>query len=73
LPVRASSPVLIASEPLAKYFTDFSDAEKTRLKDEIPLGRFGDPREVADAAVFLAQNEYANNCILNLDGGLSAI
>jgi len=58
---------------LAKYFTDFSDAQKTSLKDEIPLGRFGDPQEVADAAVFLAQNEYANNCILNLDGGLSAI
>jgi len=28
--------------------------------------------EVADAAVFLAANSYANNCILNLDGGLSA-
>ncbi|KAG6305151.1 hypothetical protein E4U45_000644 [Claviceps purpurea] len=28
--------------------------------------------EVADAAVFLATNEYANNCVLNLDGGLSA-
>ncbi|BCR90311.1 SDR family NAD(P)-dependent oxidoreductase [Aspergillus chevalieri] len=52
---------------------NFSDAQKTSLKDEIPLGRFGDPQEVADAAVFLAQNEYANNCILNLDGGLSAI
>jgi hypothetical protein len=27
---------------------------------------------VADAAVFLATNNYANNCVLNLDGGLSA-
>ena len=39
----------------------------------IPLRRFGDPREVADAAAFLAHNQYANNCILNLDGGLGAI
>ncbi|KAJ5756708.1 hypothetical protein N7533_006251 [Penicillium manginii] len=52
---------------------DFTPGEITRLKDTIPLHRFGDPREVADAAVFLAQNEYANNCVLNIDGGLSAV
>ncbi|KAJ5097976.1 hypothetical protein N7532_004977 [Penicillium argentinense] len=53
--------------------TDFTPREMNRLKDMIPLHRFGDPREVADAAVFLAQNEYANNCVLNIDGGLSAV
>ncbi|TDZ67314.1 3-oxoacyl-[acyl-carrier-protein] reductase FabG [Colletotrichum trifolii] len=42
------------------------------LEKRIPLGRLGRPEEVADAAVFLAQNTYANNCVLNLDGGLSA-
>ncbi|RAL01284.1 SDR family NAD(P)-dependent oxidoreductase [Aspergillus ibericus CBS 121593] len=52
---------------------DFSEGETARLKDLIPLRRFGRPDEVADAAVFLAQNEYANNCVLNLDGGLSAV
>ncbi|CAP96919.1 hypothetical protein E8E15_004460 [Penicillium rubens] len=52
---------------------DFTPGETSRLKDLIPLHRFGDPREIADAAVFLAQNEYANNCVLNLDGGLSAV
>lgn len=52
---------------------DFSPGEVERLKAMIPLHRFGDPREIADAAVFLAQNEYANNCVLNLDGGLSAV
>jgi len=44
-----------------------SDALKS-----IPLGRFGDASEIADAALFLATNNYANNCVLNLDGGLSA-
>lgn len=39
----------------------------------IPLSRFGDADEIADAAVFLAANRYANNCVLNLDGGLSAV
>ncbi|KAL5364913.1 hypothetical protein BJX96DRAFT_140151 [Aspergillus floccosus] len=52
---------------------DFSEGENARLKSSIPLGRFGRPSEVADAAVFLAENEYANNCVLNLDGGLSAV
>jgi NAD(P)-dependent dehydrogenase (short-subunit alcohol dehydrogenase family) len=32
----------------------------------------GEPDEVADAALFLALNKYANNCALTLDGGLSA-
>ncbi|KAK4150299.1 hypothetical protein C8A00DRAFT_46276 [Chaetomidium leptoderma] len=48
-------------------------ANKDQLLKRIPLGRFGTPIEVADAAAFLAKNEYANNCILNLDGGLSAV
>ncbi|GIK05658.1 hypothetical protein Aspvir_009771 [Aspergillus viridinutans] len=52
---------------------DFSEGETSRLKDSVPLRRFGTPQEIADAAVFLAQNEYANNCVLNLDGGLSAV
>ena len=38
----------------------------------IPQQRFGTPEEIADAALFLATNAYANNCVLNLDGGLSA-
>ncbi|KAL4923913.1 SDR family NAD(P)-dependent oxidoreductase [Aspergillus undulatus] len=52
---------------------DFTNNENARLKEDIPLRRFGQPHEVADAAVFLAQNEYANNCVINLDGGLSAL
>ncbi|KAM5454024.1 hypothetical protein McanMca71_000403 [Microsporum canis] len=39
----------------------------------IPLRRFGTIEEVADAAVFVVTNQYANNCVLNLDGGLSAV
>ncbi|KAF2120757.1 hypothetical protein BDV96DRAFT_485120 [Lophiotrema nucula] len=43
------------------------------LISQIPLKRFGTPEEVADAAWFLINNQYANNCVLNLDGGLSAV
>ncbi|KAI0203150.1 NAD(P)-binding protein [Astrocystis sublimbata] len=42
------------------------------LSGRIPLGRQGLPEEVADAALFLATNTYAHNCVLNIDGGLSA-
>lgn len=38
----------------------------------VPMGRLGLVEEVADAALFLASNTYAHNCVLNIDGGLSA-
>lgn len=45
---------------------------RSNALDAIPLKRFGAAEEIAEAAVFLANNEYANNCVINLDGGLSA-
>jgi len=42
-----------------------------RLKAGIPLGRFGDPKEVAQLAVFLASDEasYITGQTINCDGG----
>ncbi|PYH42328.1 SDR family NAD(P)-dependent oxidoreductase [Aspergillus saccharolyticus JOP 1030-1] len=71
VPVRAN--VIVPGYVETPMISDFTEGETTRLKQSIPLGRFGLPQEVADAAVFLAENEYANNCVLNLDGGLSAV
>jgi 3-oxoacyl-[acyl-carrier protein] reductase len=52
------------------------DTLKPKLKEaylqDTPLHRVAHPDEVADAAMFLAANQFANNCVLNLDGGLSA-
>ncbi|KAH7320103.1 3-ketoacyl-reductase [Stachybotrys elegans] len=49
---------------------------KPELKEaylrDTPLHRVAHPAEIADAAVFLAANSFANNCVLNIDGGLSA-
>ena len=45
---------------------------RSEALNSIPLKRFGQASEIADTAVFLATNQYANNCVLNLDGGLSA-
>ena len=49
------------------------ELDEEQLRQRIPLGRFGTPDEVAQAALFLAQNQYAHNCVVNLDGGLSAV
>lgn len=46
-----------------------SDEEKVALTEEIPLGRFGTPEEVASAVLFLAENEYCNGTILSINGG----
>ncbi|KAL7927819.1 3-ketoacyl-reductase [Trichoderma austrokoningii] len=56
----------------SSMWTDLKpELQQAYLKDT-PLNRVADPAEVADAALFLASNGFANNCILNLDGGLSA-
>jgi NAD(P)-dependent dehydrogenase (short-subunit alcohol dehydrogenase family) len=49
------------------------DLDAEQLRRQIPLGRFGTAEEVAHAALFLADSEYAHNCVLSLDGGLSAV
>lgn len=46
---------------------------REKALERIPLKRFGTVEEIADAAVFLATNQYANNCVINLDGGMSAV
>ncbi|KAF2869597.1 hypothetical protein BDV95DRAFT_608441 [Massariosphaeria phaeospora] len=47
--------------------------DRKSLLQKIPLQRFGNPEEIASAALFLTQNQYAHNCVINLDGGLSAV
>ena len=46
-----------------------------RYEDEIPLARFGDPDDVADAICFLASDaaSYVSGAGLPVDGGLSAV
>ena len=53
-------------------FADLKPEMKQAYLKDTPLSRVGTPEEVAEAALFLAINGFANNCVLNLDGGLSA-
>uniref|UniRef100_A0A8D0LD62 3-ketoacyl-[acyl-carrier-protein] reductase beta subunit n=1 Tax=Sphenodon punctatus TaxID=8508 RepID=A0A8D0LD62_SPHPU len=44
--------------------------KEDQLKKTIPLGRFGDPQEVAQAVVFLLETPYVTGHVLVVDGGL---
>jgi 3-oxoacyl-[acyl-carrier protein] reductase len=48
------------------------DAVKEKMKSLIPLGRFGEDREVATAIVFLASDEagYITGQVLGVNGGM---
>jgi NAD(P)-dependent dehydrogenase (short-subunit alcohol dehydrogenase family) len=78
--LRSMTPFLVLTQPptfLRQRYSNVQDVAmtpeaKSEALNSIPLKRFGQASEIADAAVFLVTNQYANNCVLNLDGGLSA-
>ena len=56
--------------------TDMSNVLPEKVKEgavaQIPLARFGQPEEVADAVVFLAssKSKYITGQVLHVDGGM---
>jgi len=54
-----------------KMLSNFTSEELKELKEEIPLGRLGQPDEVAEAVSFLAskQSSYITGQILSVNGG----
>jgi len=59
--VNAVAPALVETEMV----TDNLNASP----DPIPVGRFGTPEEVAEAALMLARNAYITGQTLNVNGG----
>lgn len=59
--VNAIAPALVWSDMLAQV--------PNVTPDRIPVGRFGEPAEVADAAVMLARNGYITGQTINVNGG----
>ncbi|XP_038611355.1 carbonyl reductase family member 4 [Tachyglossus aculeatus] len=47
--------------------------KEDHIKKNIPLGRFGEPIEVAKAVVFLLESPYITGHVLVVDGGLQLI
>ncbi|MCP0886005.1 3-oxoacyl-[acyl-carrier-protein] reductase [Ligilactobacillus sp. WILCCON 0076] len=48
-----------------------SDKVKNEILSEIPLKRFGNAKEVAQTALFLAQNDYITGQVITIDGGMT--
>jgi 3-oxoacyl-[acyl-carrier protein] reductase len=67
--VNAVAPGFIATDMTAKLGEEILQ----KVRDEIPLGRLGDPQDVADAVLFLASDaaSFITGHILTIDGGLT--
>lgn len=61
--VNALAPALIAE-------TGMLPGDPRELHQQIPVGRLGQPAEVADLALALLRNPYLTNQVISLDGGL---
>ena len=72
--IRANAlcPGPIMTPMLAKFLSD--DAKRQRRLVHIPMGRFGDPVEIANGALFLASDEssWMTGQSLIIDGGITA-
>ena len=47
-----------------------SEEVRERITRQIPLGRLGQPEEVADAVMFLLRSDYMTGAQLNINGGI---
>jgi NAD(P)-dependent dehydrogenase (short-subunit alcohol dehydrogenase family) len=74
--VNAVQPGVTWSNYYDRMLTQVPDAEafKKGLRDRSPLGRWGEPAEIAGAILYLASEEsaFATGSMLTIDGGYTA-
>ena len=64
---NAIAPGMIASSMTAAI----DEKRQKKIKERIPLKRLGTAEEVAQTALFLAQNDYLTGEVINVDGGMA--
>lgn len=55
---------------LDNIFGERKTAMLAHLTDHLPVKRMGQPEDIADAALFLMNNNYTSGIVLTVDGGL---
>lgn len=67
--VNAVAPGFIATEMVKKMPENVLKA----MEEKVPVGRLGNPEEIASAYLFLASDEaaYINGSVLSVDGGIT--
>ncbi|HEY4678533.1 MAG TPA: SDR family oxidoreductase [Candidatus Angelobacter sp.] len=70
--VNCICPGIVATEMVAKFNAD--EAARRQREAMHPMGRFGQPEDVASPAVFLASDEsgWTTGSVLTIDGGYNA-
>jgi NAD(P)-dependent dehydrogenase (short-subunit alcohol dehydrogenase family) len=70
--VNALCPGPLRTELLMKFLD--TEEKKQRRLVHIPIGRFGEAKEIAQSALFLASDEssYITGSTFNVDGGITA-
>jgi len=74
--VNCICPSIVETELVKGLFSDSEEGQRRKQARiaTLPLGRFGQPRDVAELAVFLASDEssWLTGTAIPLDGGLTA-
>jgi 3-oxoacyl-[acyl-carrier protein] reductase len=70
--VNAIEPGHVWTELTQEQWPSFADELKNRIIGEIPLGRMCEPREIADAVLFLASDDagFMQGAAIEVNGGL---
>jgi NAD(P)-dependent dehydrogenase (short-subunit alcohol dehydrogenase family) len=75
--VNAICPGTVAATDLGRSLlgSDTSPDAQARRLAKYPIGRFGEPEEIAEAALFLASDRasFVSGAIMAVDGGMTAI
>lgn len=66
--VNAIAPGVVLTDMMKN---DYSEKDLTLIKEDIGLGRFADPKEIADLIAFLISDEasYITGAIIDINGG----
>ena len=69
---NAICPGFVETQLTRNFFKDALEGTENAWKEDIPLGRFGQPQEIASIARHLSQSGFANGMSYVVDGGATA-